>query len=518
MREEYIKLIKEYIKLKPEYKYILEEIKANVLSVGATEKEFEQAIREITGLPNPSLILNNNPHAPIGTVIKQKKQIKKDLQNQIKKQQAYYKNLYNNIQILLKTSGSRIKRHKRWLTVSFLAAVTATSLSFADFRIPIQTSTKITAISKKIIENNTKLPIVYANSIPIDAEKTFSYKPTSNIILKVSNKPGREVLGFFPYWMLPTEDEINLDTLTSISLFGIEIDGTGNIVTQNSDGEIDGGWTMWQDPKLINFIKRAKNQNIKVYLTLKSFSNENIADLALTDNAQKTFISNALFLINSKNLDGINIDFEYTGETTDKIKRGFTRLITNLNSELKRQIPDSILTIDTFLVSGSENGIFDITSLAKNLDAFVIMGYDMHTPLGNPGPVSAMGGVTNIIGYVQGYLEKVPANKIILAVPYYGYDWPVDPTAESERVKILPFAEITQQSKNFKLIWDETSQTPSFIYSDGGVKRIVHFDNVRSLGIKYDFINKKDLRGVGIWALGYDGQNSELQNLIIDKF
>ena len=518
MREEYIRLVKEYVKLKPEYKHTLEEIKANVLSVGATEQEFEQAIKEITGLPSPSLIIHSALHTPMQTSVKKEEQMQKSFHDQIQNQKKYYEDFYEKLQALLNNSGHRLKRHKRWLTVSILAAIVATSLSFADFKIPAQTPTKITAISKKIIENKAKLPIVYANTIPIDAEKTFSYKPTSNIFLKVSSKPKREVLGFFPYWMLPIEDKINLDTLTSISLFGIEIDGTGNIVTQSSDGEVDGGWTMWQSNQLNTLIKRAKNQNIKVYLTLKSFSNKNIADLALNDEAQKTFISNSLYLVNSKNLEGINIDFEYTGEITSAIRKGFTRLITNLNSELKRQIPDSKLTIDTFLVSGSENGIFEISALSNQLDAFVIMGYDMHTPLGDPGPVSAMGGVTNIVGYVQGYLEKVPADKLILAVPYYGYDWPTGSMQESEGVKILPFAEVSEQSKNSKLSWDETSQTPFFTYSDGGVKRIVHFDNVRSLGIKYDFINKKDLKGVGIWALGYDGLNSELQKLIVDKF
>src|SRR3989344_7969735 len=131
MREEYIRLIKEYVKLKPEYKHILEEIKANVLSVGATEQEFEQAIKEITGLPNPSLILNNTLRTPIETTLKQEKQIQKTLQTKIKEQKTFYKDLSGKILISLKTSGSRIKRHKRWIIASFLAVVTATSLSFA---------------------------------------------------------------------------------------------------------------------------------------------------------------------------------------------------------------------------------------------------------------------------------------------------------------------------------------------------------------------------------------------------
>ena len=144
----------------------------------------------------------------------------------------------------------------------------------------------------------------------------------------------------------------------------------------------------------------------------------------------------------------------------------------------------------------------------------------MHTPLGDPGPVSAMGGETNIVGYVQNYLEKIDASKIILAVPYYGYDWPQDNNTHSaDLVKVLPYAEVAQASQNVQLTWDDTSQTPSFTYKDAtGLMRTVYFDNVRSLAIKYDFINKKSLRGVGIWALGYDGNNQDLEKLLIDKF
>lgn len=144
----------------------------------------------------------------------------------------------------------------------------------------------------------------------------------------------------------------------------------------------------------------------------------------------------------------------------------------------------------------------------------------MHYALGNPGPIAPMGGAVNIIGLVQGYLEKVQAEKLILAVPYYGYDWPInnDSSSATSSAAILSYAELAEASRDHKLIWDETSQTPSYTYTDNGIKREVHFENVRSLGIKYDFVNAKSLRGIGIWALGYDGLNSDLQRLIVDKF
>lgn len=493
MRDKYIELIKEYIKQKPEYELALDELKAEVLKVGATEVEFEEAIRQIT---EPSI----QEDASLTS---------RSLEKALK---------------LARFTKFHLETRKKYVAVISLTLIiiTIASLNLNNNleNKKIAKVTKIeqtTATSSKLDKN--PISVVYANALPIDAQKVFSI-PFKNILLTVNGKPKKEVLGFFPYWMIDKQDKIDLSALSSISLFGLEADGKGNIIIQKNDGQIESGWSMWKNPNTNTLIKRAKNQGVNVYLTIKSFDDSNIESLSTSDDAQKAFITNVLFLVNSKNLDGVNIDFEYLGGFSDTIRDGFTRLITNLKAELKRQIPGSTLSVDTYLVSGSEQGIFDIPALSNQLDYFVIMGYDMHTPSGKPGPVSAMGGDTNIIGYVQNYLEKTTPNKLVLAVPYYGYDWLTSAKDNPSKLdtKIIPYAEIADASKNLQLSWDETSQTPFITYKENGVERVVHFDNVRSLAIKYDFINSKNLKGVGLWALGYDGQNQDLEKLLIDKF
>lgn len=472
MRDQYIQLIKDYINKTPQYKNTLDELKKNVLIAGATETEFEEALREVEGGQGAGN----------------------------------------------KTGLNRFKSKKTaFALISLLFLTLIPSALYLNSSLykpkPVAISTPVTPQN----QNNelSAFPVVYANTTPIDAKKVFSI-PSDNVKLDISGKPKKEILGFFPYWMLETQEKIIINDLSSIALFGLEINANGEIVTVSQDGKVDPGWAMWRDENLDVLIKRAKTLGLDVYLTFKSFTNQNIENLSLSDQAQKTFIANASYLVNSRNLDGVNIDFEYTGESNDNLREGFLRLIKNLNAELKRQNPKAVLTIDTYLVSGAQQGLFNLTLLSPYTDAFVIMGYDMHTPLGDPGPVSAMGGDTNVIGYVQNYLEKVSEDKLILAVPYYGYDW-----AENNKevqTKILPFAQINEAAKNAQILWDDNSQTPFYKYSQEGVQRVVHFDNVRSLGIKYDFINKKNLKGVGIWALGYDGLNSDLHKLLIDKF
>lgn len=494
MRGPYVRFAKKYIDLNKKH-HDISQIKKGLIKFGTTNEEFDEALRQIKKVPKSSIFPTRLP----------------------------------------KPSPSLIKKTAT-AVVTFIALV---SLVYTTFIYqnpkspPFQQKALLTAtvnneaadshkeMTRAAPPNDAQNPIphVYANTKPIDAEKVFSI-PHSGIPLAVSSKPKKEVLGFLPYWMLLYQDEIEISHLTSISLFGLEVNGKGEIITANNEGQQNPGWTMWKDPILDDFIKRAKDQNLKMFLTFKSFSNTNIENLISSDDAQKTFISNSIYLVNSKNLDGINIDFEYLGKPPDSVRNDFTRFVTNLNTELKRQIPDAVLTLDTYITSGSERDLFDIQSLAEYLDAFVIMGYDIHYALGSAGPLAPMGGSINIIGLVQGYLEKVSPDKLILAVPYYGYDWPINIGSPSDTTyaTILSYAEVAKASQDRNMIWDETTQTPLYRYTENGIQREVHFENVRSLGIKYDFVNTKGLKGVGIWALGYDGLNSDLQRLIVDKF
>ncbi len=503
MRDKYIELIINYIKEKPGYEQALDDIKKEVLALGANEAEFDEAIRRITGVTP-----HTNPQTQITEQFITQNTIQPDYTNT--KEPKIVKKLLE-----LAVGKKNIKLNKKYVAViAFVFIFAIIALGAVNFN----SKPKNALVAKTQTQpsnDNGIVPIVYASSQPVDADKIFSIK-SKNVTLTVSGKPKKEVLGFFPYWMMSKYNEIPLNTLTSISLFGLDVNAGGNIVTQGSD-EASGGWAMWKDPNLDNLISKARSYGLKVTLTIKSFNSADIDALANSDNAQKNLISTVSYLVSSKNLDGVNVDFEYVGNPSSQTRDGFTRLITNLNSELKRQNSNATLTVDTYLASGSDNGIFNISALALNCDEFVIMGYDMHTPNGDAGPIAAMGGDTNIIGYIQNYLEKVDPSKLILAVPYYGYDWPQQKGAGS--VKILPYAQIAEMDQNVKLNWDDVSQTPSFSYKDDtGTARTVYFDNVRSLGIKYDFINKKNLRGVGIWALGYDGNNQDLEKLLIDKF
>ena len=62
MREGYIAFVKKYKNLHPEHKNNLKAIKSSLLSFGATEEEFNEAIRQITAVSYTHLTLPTTPY------------------------------------------------------------------------------------------------------------------------------------------------------------------------------------------------------------------------------------------------------------------------------------------------------------------------------------------------------------------------------------------------------------------------------------------------------------------------
>ena len=127
------------------------------------------------------------------------------------------------------------------------------------------------------------------------------------------------------------------------------------------------------------------------------------------------------------------------------------------------------------------------------------------------------------------YKNAAGSDKLILGVPYYGYNWVVeDANPNSTRIPgndVLGFsisqnyAQIADSDYKKNILWDEEAKVPYFTYtSSTGATRQVYFENADSLKEKYILAKKENLQGVGIWALGYDEDKKELWQLLRDEF
>ena len=110
---------------------------------------------------------------------------------------------------------------------------------------------------------------------------------------------------------------------------------------------------------------------------------------------------------------------------------------------------------------------------------------------------------------------------MILGCPYYGFEWSAasessgSPTLDYGSAKF--YSEMEGNALSYGKLWDESSQTPWYRYQNPNWYQ-GWYDDSLSLSLKYDFAIENNLLGVGMWAMGYDGNNPELWDLLSSKF
>ena len=344
----------------------------------------------------------------------------------------------------------------------------------------------------------------------------------------------REVLGFAPYWNLHRYTEWNYSLMSTVAYFGLTVNENGTFATQG------GGWDGWNSSDLTNMINRAHAAGARVVLVIKDFQDNSINQIVTTA-AGPNLISQTIMAVASKNMDGVNVDFEGSGSALfPDIPNGITGFMTQLSSAMHARWPQSEVSIDTYAGAASwDGGIFKIGDLAPVVDAFFIMAYDsvFSNMPGQAGPNSPLNGWTfNDTVDVAQYLTKAPASKIILGVPYYGYKWrTVDGSPNSTAVSggvaesysgVLSDLSCGHVAMNNG--WDALGQSPYAAWWSPAVNdpcgdnlrspQELYYDNATSLGLKYDLVNNNNLRGTGMWALGYDTGTNDLWNELAAKF
>lgn len=381
----------------------------------------------------------------------------------------------------------------------------------------------------------------------IGAPSRLASKVTSNQLpagLVTSGGPlQREVFGFAPYWALNANAGWNYSLLSTLAYFGLVINWDGSLDTNNS------GWTGWNSQDFTDMVNRAHRAGDRVVVVIKQFDTASINDIVTNPPIGDKVIATTIDLIASKNLDGVNVDFEGhcwdagcpTDPTYPNIQGGMITFMTNLSARVHARWPSAFVSIDTNSGSASwDLGLFKIDALAPVVDAFFVMAYDMpfENYPGHAAPNAPLNGWTfNDTTSMTEYVTKAPASKVILGVPYYGYKWsttstqPYGVVVPGSGATAASYSQIVDDlacAAQLKRGWDSTGQSPwaSWWSPASGDPctanlnswRELYFDDAQSLGIKYDLVNTKNLRGMGMWALGYDGNAPELWNVIDQKF
>ena len=336
-------------------------------------------------------------------------------------------------------------------------------------------------------------------------------------------KPENEVFGWHPYWMGSAWKIYPFELLSTISYFSYKLDPkTGSYTNPEQIQE-------WRKTAMID---SAKLKKTKVLLTVSSHGYKNNNSFLGDQSKWSTMIDSLTNLLKYRDADGVDINFE----GLPYLKRGsFNRFIQALRKRLNQNITNKTPIISMTLPAVDSREIFDVLHLNKFVDLFVIMGYDYNTGPQLQGAVAPLLpfeteniSLNNTLKY---YLDiGIDPKKTILALPYYGSMWEgtlsQDGSTSSMFERKVTYREIRSlfnedfiTRNKLSPVLEKKSMTNYFNinYPDNTSKE-VWFDDDYTLGKKYDFALTNKLKGIGIWALGYDNGYNELWDVIENKF
>ncbi len=214
--------------------------------------------------------------------------------------------------------------------------------------------------------------------------------------------------------------------------------------------------------------------------------------------------------------DGIDVDWEYPGV---EHRDDFIALLAEFRRQMDGIGKGKLLTIAVGPNPAMAGGI-DLTRLGELVDQVGLMTYDMSGPwsarTGFHAPLRLADGQPGGTGQraIEAFVAAgIPASKLLLGVPFYGYGWR---NVEDQQNGLFqegdgmrgdhPYREISGMTSASKLYRDEASQAPWLF--DGDV--FWTYDDPVSVRYKADYVREQRLGGVMIWELGEDTREGDL--------
>ncbi len=325
--------------------------------------------------------------------------------------------------------------------------------------------------------------------------------PTPTALTSAPPLKPDEVFGVVPSWDLSGAGHLNLDGLTTIDYFSLNINPDGSI--ENSGD----AWSGYLSQNFLDLINRAHAAGDRVVLSVSDFSQSSLDQLATSATAPGTLAQSLLFLVKARDLDGVNLDFEGQGAGD---RAGITNLVKAVSTTLRSANARYQITMDTYSSSALDpTGFYDLAGLSPFVDAFLVMAYQLNVASAPSASSSMTSAAASIQTTLNNYVLTVPAGKVILSLPLFGYDWPTS----SGNLDAHPVGSPTvmtdsqEAATGHPVYWDSVTDTAWTSYQVDQQWHEAFFQNPDSLYLISDMARNQGVAGVGAWALGMDGSN-----------
>lgn len=357
----------------------------------------------------------------------------------------------------------------------------------------------------------------YYRAHPEEIQKSSVPELAKRADLLGVNSMSAVVYGFHPYWVSDASASgYYYSMLSHIAYFDAKVDNSTSTTGGFSDV------SSWATTKVVDY---ARKYGKKIHLTITMFDYHErvLANAAYRQN----LINNIIKQVNLRSADGVNIDFE--GFATSQAEN-FSTFIFDLGTALKAQNKELAICLPAVDWSGVK---FNSAFFSRNnpvVDYYFLMAYDYYWKgSDNAGPVAPLTtgtAIRHITRSIDYYLSAgATQERLIAGLPYYGFDWPVVSNARMAAATANGVSKTYTAAKtaiasipSTDKFFDTQYSTPWYRYQSGAQWHQVWYDDSLSLYKKYEAIKSRGIAGTGMWALSYDGSNTELWGALKEAF
>ncbi|NLV22795.1 MAG: hypothetical protein GXY49_12585 [Syntrophomonadaceae bacterium] len=324
----------------------------------------------------------------------------------------------------------------------------------------------------------------------------LSARVTWNAVVRevsINFNPAKSEVFAYYYYRSFDEFKENADSITDVALRWFETNADGDLFYEYQD-DYD---------KILQF---ARDNNIKTHASVVFMDKVGMHALLSDPGRRQYLIAQLCEQVKQSKYDGVNIDFEFLGQGD---RDNFTRFLQELKQSLGT---DKQLSVALFACTKPQSWLagYDYAAIGEIADRVVIMAYDYSYKTSPAGPVAPLWWVQDVVSYLK---TIIPAEKLLLGLPTYGYDW-----GEGISTTTVTAKRLQGLKSQYKLTesFDEASMSPYYSYVDhSGVNHRIWLENRASLQAKLDVARSHNLAGVSFWRIG--NGFTELYDLLAEK-
>lgn len=287
------------------------------------------------------------------------------------------------------------------------------------------------------------------------------------------------------------------DSLVSAQASGTPLNEVAmDLIAVDEDGDLHG--TLSSD-----LLASDQAQGKLSYATVSNFGatdfDPDIAHGAMVTHRGAT-LQNILALAKTPGLTGINIDFEGIFPAD---RDAYSNFVADLAAQLHAE--GSMLMLSVPAKSSDDPSDdwtwpFDYAAIGKTADFIQVMTYDENVPGQSAGPVAGLDWMTADLNYS---VSQINADKILLGLPAYGYDFDVTHNT-GVMVEWRDSAALVSSTGGHPM-WDPVTESEHFDYTAGdGSMHQVWYETAQGIQDKAHLAVSLKLAGVSMWALGFE--------------